>query len=73
MDIQAEKIQLAKLLLETENLNIIKSVKKIFKQNKVFDFWDELSPEQKKEIEKASIEIENGEIDDYDSFMQKHR
>lgn len=73
MDIQAEKIQLVKLLLETENLNIIKSVKKIFKQNKVFDFWDELSPEQKKEIEKASIEIENGEIVDYDSFMQKHR
>jgi len=73
MDIQAEKIQLAKLLLETENLNIIKSVKKIFKQNKVVDFWDELSPEQKKEIEKASIEIENGEIVDYDSFMQKHR
>lgn len=73
MDFQVEKIQLAKLLLETENLNIIKSVKKIFKQNKVFDFWDELSPEQKKEIEKASIEIENGEIVDYDSFMQKHR
>lgn len=73
MDIQAEKIQLAKLLLETENLNIIKSVKKIFKQNKVSDFWDELSPEQKKEIEKASIEIENGEVVDYDSFMQKHR
>jgi len=73
MDIQAEKIQLAKLLLETENLNIIKSVKKIFKQNKTFDFWDELSPEQKDEIENASIEIENGEITDYDSFMQKHR
>ena len=73
MDIQAEKIQLAKLLLETENLNIIKSVKKIFKQNKTFDFWDELSPEQKDEIEKASIEIENDEITNYDSFMQKHR
>lgn len=73
MDIQAEKIQLAKLLLETENLNIIKSIKTIFKQNKEFDFWDELSAEQKDEIEKASIEIENGEITNYDSFMQKHR
>lgn len=73
MDIQAEKIQLAKLLLETENLNIIKSVKTIFQQNEAFDFWDELSPEQRKEIEKASIEIENGEFADYDSFMQKHR
>ncbi|MCH8536101.1 MAG: hypothetical protein LAT51_13605 [Flavobacteriaceae bacterium] len=73
MDIQAEKIQLVKLLLETENLDIIKSIKTIFKQNKEFDFWDELSAEQKYEIEKASIEIENGEIIDYDSFMQKHR
>jgi hypothetical protein len=73
MDIQAEKIQLAKLLLETENLNIIKSIKTIFKEHKEFDFWDELSPEQKEEIKKGSIEIEKGEITDYDSFMQKHR
>jgi len=73
MDIQAEKIQLAKLLLETDNPDIIKSVKKIFNQNKTLDFWDELSPEQKDEIEKASIEIENGEFTDYDSFIQKHK
>ena len=73
MDIQAEKIQLAKLLLETENLTIIKSVKKIFSQNSTFDFWDELSQEQRDEIEKASIEIENDETTDYDSFIQKHR
>ncbi len=73
MDIQAEKIQLAKLLLETENPNIIASIKKIFKKNKNEDFWDELSPLQKDEIEKASAEIEKGEYTDYDAFMQKHR
>ena len=73
MDIQAEKIQLAKLLLETENPNIIESIKKIFKRDKSVDFWDELSQEQKNEIEIASNEIEKGEIIDYDSFMQKHR
>jgi TRAP-type C4-dicarboxylate transport system substrate-binding protein len=37
------------------------------------DFWDELSPQQKAEIEKASLEIENGEITDFETFMQKHR
>jgi len=73
MDIQSEKIQLAKMLLETENPNIIESIKRIFKKNKTVDFWDELSPEQKNEIERASIEIENGELTDYDSFMQKNR
>lgn len=73
MDIQAEKIQLAKLLLETENPKIIEAIKKIFKKDKAVDFWDELSPEQKNEIDEASIEIENGEVTDYEVFMQKHR
>jgi len=73
MNIQAEKIQLAKMLLDTENPKIIESIKNIFKKEKTVDFWTELSLEQKNEIEKASIEIENGEITDYESFMKKHR
>tara|TARA_R110000765_G_scaffold403593_1_gene499651 strand:- start:250 stop:474 length:225 start_codon:yes stop_codon:yes gene_type:complete len=73
MDIQAEKIQLAKMLLDTQNPKIIESIKNIFKREKTVDFWSELSLEQRNEIEKASIEIENGEITEYDSFMQKHR
>lgn len=32
MNIQTEKIHLAKLLLETENPQIIESIKKIFKK-----------------------------------------
>ena len=73
MNIQAEKIELVKMLLDTENPRIIESIKKIFKKAKTTDFWDELSIEQRKEIEKASLEIENGEVTDYDSFTQKHR
>ncbi|MBP9601888.1 MAG: hypothetical protein KBE41_10320 [Lutibacter sp.] len=73
MNIQAEKIQLAKMLLDTENPKIIESIKNIFKREKTGDFWTELSLNQKNEIEKASIEIENGEITDYESFMKKHR
>ena len=73
MDIQAEKIELAKMLLNTQNPKIIESIKNIFKREKTVDFWTELSFEQKTEIEKASIEIENGEVTDYESFMQKHR
>ena len=73
MDIQAEKIKLVKMLLDTENPKIIESIKKIFKKEKTSDFWDDLSIEQRKEIEKASLEIKNGEVKDYDTFMQKHR
>jgi len=59
--------------LETENPNIIESVKRSLKNDKSTDFWDELSPQQKAEIEKASLEIENGEVTDFETFMQKHR
>lgn len=73
MNIQAEKIELVKMLLETENPRIIESIKKIFKREKTSDFWDELSQKQRDEIEKATLEIENGEVMDYESFIQKHR
>ncbi|WP_147679273.1 hypothetical protein [Algibacter pacificus] len=73
MNIQSEKIELVKMLLDTENPKIIESIKKIFKKAKTTDFWDDLSIEQRKEIETASREIKNGEITDYESFMQKHR
>ena len=73
MNIQADKIALAKMLLETENPKIIEAIKKIFRTEKTHDFLDELSIEEIKEIEKASLEIERGEITDYEEFMQKHR
>lgn len=73
MNIQGEKIHLAKLLLETENPKIIESIKKIFKTDKTTDFWDDLSFEEKEEIDKASMEIKNGEVTGYDSFMEKYR
>lgn len=73
MNIQTEKIHLAKLLLETENPKIIESIKKIFYQDNKDDFWNDLSTDQKNEIDAASLEIKNGEVADYDVFMEKHR
>lgn len=73
MDIQAEKLELMKLLLNTENPNIIQSIRQIFRKEKTTDFWDELSSEQQAEIKRGSLEIKQGKISDYDSFMSKHR
>jgi hypothetical protein len=73
MNIQAEKIELVKMILDTENPKIIESIKKIFKKAQTADFWDDLSIEQRKEIETASREIEIGDITDYETFIQKHR
>ena len=73
MNIQAEKIELVKMLLNTDNPKIIQSIKQIFKKEKSVDIWDELSPEQKAEIKQGIADIENGKVTDYDSFMANHR
>lgn len=73
MDIQAEKIELVKLLLNTNNPKIIQSIKQIFKKENTSDFWDELTSDEQKEIKSAGKEINEGKFSDYDSFMSKHR
>ncbi|QRM88852.1 MULTISPECIES: hypothetical protein [unclassified Lacinutrix] len=72
MDIQAEKIELVKLLLNTDNPKIIESIKQIFKKEKN-DFWDDLSAEQQSEIELGLHQINEGKVTDYETIMKKHR
>lgn len=43
MDIQAEKLELVRLILDTDNPGILASVKRIFSDSPKADFWDGLS------------------------------
>jgi len=73
MDIQLEKIELIKLLLNTDNPKIIQSVKDIFNNSKSIDFWDKLSYNQQLEIKQGSKDIIEGKTSEYESFMVNHR
>jgi hypothetical protein len=73
MNMQAEKLQLMKLILETENPKILKSIKNLFFQEDKVDFWNSLTDEQKEEIDLGISEIENGESLDYETVVRKHR
>ena len=73
MDIQAEKIEIMKMVLDTENPNILKSIRDIFKKSITADFWKTLTPDQKDDILQGLKDIENGEIVDYDDFIRKYR
>ena len=72
MDIQLEKQALVKKLLETNDESIIVAIKKIFKTEKK-DWWEELSQEQKDEIEESERQIERGEFVLYEDVMKKFR
>lgn len=73
MNIQTEKLELLKMILETDNPRILESIRRIFVENATPDFWENLSIEQKNEISTGIKEIENGDIVDYDELMIKHR
>lgn len=73
MNIQAEKLEIMKMILETDNPSILESIKGLFKKSTTTDFWEALPQNQKDDILKGIDEIENGEIVDYEDFMKKHR
>jgi len=73
VNIQSEKIEIIKLILETDNQSILESIKELFNRNKTVNFWATLPQDQKDDIMQGIIEIENGEIVDYKDFMEKHR
>jgi hypothetical protein len=60
MDIQSEKLELIKLLLETNDKAIIESIKNIFKSEKK-DVWKELSTEEQEEIDIRIQEANRGD------------
>lgn len=70
MDIQAEKIELIKLLLNTDNISVLESVKNIFKQEKV-DFWNTLPENEQAEINLGIEQLNNGKRILFDDFLIK--
>lgn len=71
MDIQLEKQELMKRLAETNDPSIIESIKKIFQKEKK-DWWDELSEEQKADIEQGERDIENGDYVEFHTFIEQY-
>ena len=73
MNIQIQKINLAKMILETDNPTILESVKNIFVKAKQQDFWETMPEEQRLEIDKGLAEIVSEDTVEYESVMNKHR
>jgi len=73
MSIQAEKLEIMKLILETDNPGILEIIKGLFNKNITTDFWETLSDEQKEDVLLGISEVENGEVVDYDAFMKSYR
>ena len=69
MDIRLEKIELMKLLRETENLSVATYIKNIFVKEKK-DWWDELPNYVKEGIEEGERDIAEGRVHSYEEIKQ---
>lgn len=69
MDIQATKIELMRMILGIENPSVIERISALIK-NETSDFWDELTPEQQKDVEKAIKELDSGKGMGWNEFKK---
>lgn len=70
MDIQASKIELAKMVLDLEDSKLIEKVRKLITKEKK-DFYDELSEDQKLEIQFGIEQLDRGEKVSWEDVLKK--
>ena len=61
MDIQATKLELMKLLLNTQKEQVLQRIKDIFEQEEGVDFWDELIAEDQAAINEGIEQLDKGQ------------
>lgn len=72
MKLQEQKLELAKMVLNTDSEVLLKQVRAVFDKAES-DFWDELSDYQKKTVEEAIKQADKGEMVSHKEAMKKYR
>jgi hypothetical protein len=70
MNIQTSKIELVKLILNIENDKFIEKITEFIQKEKVA-FWNELSLDDQKEIEKGIEQLNKEKRVEFNNFLKK--
>lgn len=71
MDVQIEKIALAKRLLETDDEAVLLQIKEIFESNDK-DFWNDLPEHVKAGIERSRKQAADGKLIPHEEVMKRY-
>ena len=71
MNVQNEKIALAKRLLETDDGVVLLQIKEVFESHEK-DFWNELPDHVKVGIERGKKQASEGKLTPHDEVMKKY-
>lgn len=69
MNIEATKLELMHLLLQTQKETLLAKVKKVFEEEQV-DWWDEMSEEEREEIETGLAQADSAQLASNDKVMK---
>lgn len=72
MNIQAEKIELVQMLLQTNSEKLIEKVKALLKSEQK-DWWDEIDEEVKAAVEEGIAQLNRGEGIPHEEVMKKYK
>ncbi|WP_150452584.1 hypothetical protein [Arenibacter lacus] len=70
MNIEAKKLELMHLLLQTQNETLLAKLKKVFDQEQV-DWWNEMTIEEQKEIKTGLKQADKGEYASSETVMKR--
>jgi predicted transcriptional regulator len=71
MDIQAEKLQLIEWLARLNNTTVLKRFISLKKEEEK-DWWDQISAEEKREIEEGLMQADHGETTPHKEVMDQY-
>lgn len=73
MNLQAMKLELVQMILNTDRPNLLEKVSQILKQEKEADWWDELPISVQQAIEVGIKEADRGETTPHEEVMKEVR
>lgn len=73
MNLQAKKLELVQLIINTKKPLTLKKVEEVLKSEKEQDWWDTISDEERAEIEQGLAEADRGEVIPHEEVMAKYK
>jgi len=71
MNLQAKKLELVQLIINTKKPLTLKRVEEVLKREKESDWWDEISQAERLSIEKGLAEADKGELIAHEVVMKE--
>ena len=71
MNLQAKKLELVQLIINTRKPLTLKKVEEVLKRENEPDWWDEISDAERQSIEKGLAEADRGELIAHEEVMKE--